>query len=94
MNTHSHSLEISRRAALQKLSCGFGNLALLSLMQNNASAVAPASSISPLAPKQSHFPAKAKRVFGWQATTAFPDLVDEMVRADLALVDSGTIGEQ
>jgi hypothetical protein len=62
MNTHSHSLEISRRVALQKLSCGFGNLALLSLMQNNVSAVAPASSISPLAPKQSHFPAKAKRV--------------------------------
>ena len=39
-------------------------------------------------------PAKAKRVLGWQATTAFPDLVNEMVRADLALVDGGVLGEQ
>jgi GDPmannose 4,6-dehydratase len=31
-------------------------------------------------------PAKAKRVLGWQATTAFPELVREMVREDLKTV--------
>jgi GDPmannose 4,6-dehydratase len=31
-------------------------------------------------------PAKAKRVLGWQATTAFPELVREMVREDLKAV--------
>jgi GDPmannose 4,6-dehydratase len=31
-------------------------------------------------------PAKAKRVLGWEATTAFPDLVREMVREDLETI--------
>lgn len=34
-------------------------------------------------------PAKAKRVLGWTFTTPFPELVKEMVKADLALVDKG-----
>ena len=36
-------------------------------------------------------PAKAKRELGWAATTSFPDLVKEMVAADLALVDKGDL---
>jgi len=34
-------------------------------------------------------PAKAKRLLGWSSSTAFSALVDEMVAADLALVDKG-----
>lgn len=34
-------------------------------------------------------PAKAERQLGWKPTTLFSALVDEMVAADLALVDSG-----
>jgi len=34
-------------------------------------------------------PAKAKRVLGWSSSTSFITLVEEMVAADLALVDSG-----
>ena len=34
-------------------------------------------------------PAKAKRELGWEAGTAFADLVKEMVLSDLALVDRG-----
>ena len=34
-------------------------------------------------------PAKAKRVLGWTPTTPFPRLVEEMVKADLALVEKG-----
>ena len=65
MNIHPHPIEISRRAALQRLSCGFGHLALLSLMNRESSAsAAPSSSagVSPLAAKKPHFSAKAKRV--------------------------------
>ena len=36
-------------------------------------------------------PAKARRELGWQATTLFADLVTEMVKADLALVDRGEL---
>ena len=36
-------------------------------------------------------PAKAKRVLGWEATTPFPALVEEMVRADVALLDKGDL---
>ena len=32
---------------------------------------------------------KAKTTFGWEAKTKFADLVNEMVLADLALVDAG-----
>lgn len=34
-------------------------------------------------------PAKAKKQLGWEPTTLFTDLVDEMVGADLAVVDAG-----
>ncbi|MEK7266036.1 MAG: GDP-mannose 4,6-dehydratase, partial [Pseudomonadota bacterium] len=34
-------------------------------------------------------PSKARKVLGWSHKTAFPDLVEEMVQADLAEVDAG-----
>jgi len=34
-------------------------------------------------------PAKAERQLGWKPTTLFSALVEEMVAADVALVDSG-----
>jgi len=36
-------------------------------------------------------PAKAEALLGWKATTTFPDLVTEMVEADLAMVDRGEL---
>ena len=45
----------TRRALLQRLACGFGGVALAGLLAEEASA-------DPLAPKPSHFAAKAKRV--------------------------------
>ena len=36
-------------------------------------------------------PAKAKAVLGWEATTTFRALVEEMVRADVALVAKGDL---
>ncbi len=50
-------LTISRREALQRSACGFGSLALAALGANHL----PAAE-SPLAAKQPHFPARAKRV--------------------------------
>ncbi len=59
----------SRRAVLQSSAVGFGSLALAALMQEEAlSAPIPHSAIripqssAPLAPKEPHFPARAKRV--------------------------------
>lgn len=48
---------ISRRQMLQTASCGFGALALAGLCSE-----ASAATSNPLSPRQSHFPAKAKRV--------------------------------
>ena len=36
-----------------------------------------------------HDPAKAKRQLGWQPTTLFTALVDEMVAADVEAIKSG-----
>ena len=47
---------LSRRDALKSLACGFGSLAFAGLAQERAFADA-----NPLAPKPTHFPAKAKR---------------------------------
>lgn len=56
---------LSRRQVLKSANAGFGYLALASLLGNSSPKVATAkeaSLLQPLAPKQSHFPAKAKRV--------------------------------
>ena len=55
--SNGRSGRLSRRDCLKSASAGFGWLALAGLCQHEASAYE-----SPLAPKQPHFPARAKRV--------------------------------
>ncbi len=58
-------VSLTRRGALQRAACGFGGLALASLCaENHGLADEPArpSATNPLAIKQPHFPARAKRV--------------------------------
>jgi len=50
---------LSRREMLRRVSCGFGYVALAGLCNEGRAAAPPAS---PLAPKQPHFAAKAKRI--------------------------------
>src|SRR5262245_43982130 len=50
---------VTRRAALKSMASGFGYLAFASLAHE---AAARETAKNPLAPKASHFPAKAKRV--------------------------------
>jgi hypothetical protein len=52
----------TRRSILQYTSTGFGWLAFNALHQQWANAAAPPKTLNPLAPKEPHFPAKAKRV--------------------------------
>lgn len=52
---------ISRRDWLQRSACGFGNLALLGLLAQEARGATGAET-NPLLPRSSHFPATAKRV--------------------------------
>lgn len=54
-----HPVYPNRREMLSTSGCGFGALALAALMSSDVTA---ASGIGPLAPKLSHFPARAKRV--------------------------------
>ena len=54
-----NTLRPSRRQLLQRAGAGFGSLALSALLADEARA-APA--IGPLAPKEPHFKARAKRV--------------------------------
>src|SRR5215207_9231041 len=49
----------SRRFLLQRSACGFGLMGLASMLGRTAAAAEPQN---PLAPKQPHFPARAKRV--------------------------------
>lgn len=49
----------SRRELLKKSAVGFGNLALLSMLNDEAQA---SKSKDPLAPKEPHFTPRAKRV--------------------------------
>ena len=60
MNTQNQQ-GISRRATLKSLASGFGYLAFAALA-NEAAAHAKPDPDDPLAPKQTHFPEKAKRV--------------------------------
>ncbi|MCB9873997.1 MAG: DUF1501 domain-containing protein [Planctomycetaceae bacterium] len=53
---------VSRRHALKSLSSGFGYLAFTSLAQRAAADDARSSKLGTLAPKATHFPARAKRV--------------------------------
>jgi len=54
---------LNRRQLLQRSAVGFGNLALLAMLADEARAAEAAEAAAdPLAPKQPHFPARAKRV--------------------------------
>lgn len=54
------TLSVSRREMLRRSAVGFGSLALASMLAEEAGA--SASPTDPLAPKATHFPARAKRV--------------------------------
>src|SRR5579872_1570920 len=54
-----HAAPLSRRDALRLAACGFGQVALLGLLGEEARS---ATSTSPLAPKQPHFEASARQV--------------------------------
>ena len=61
MNNRRFELPVlNRRQLLQRSAVGFGNLALLAMLAEEAQAAENA--VDPLAPKQPHFPARAKRV--------------------------------
>ncbi len=59
MKDPQNSMQPSRRFLLQRSACGFGLMGLASLLGRGRLA---AAGVDPLAPKQPHFPAKAKRV--------------------------------
>lgn len=64
MNYHALDAEdfaLTRREFLQRSGLGFGTFGLASLLGGQALGAEP-ESVSPLAPKDPHFPAKAKRV--------------------------------
>ena len=57
------SEQLSRRQWLRESACGFGHVALLSLLGSEASASSKSvSEVNPLSTRPPHFPAKAKRV--------------------------------
>lgn len=52
----------SRRAFLRQAGCGFGAVALAALLNQNEIGGTETATLSPLAPRRPHFPAKAKSV--------------------------------
>ncbi|GAB4156150.1 MAG: DUF1501 domain-containing protein [Planctomycetaceae bacterium] len=71
---------MSRRELLQRAGCGFGTLGLASLLAENQLTAARknqggTSSLNPLAPREPHFPAKAKHVI-WLFINGGPSHVD------------------
>ncbi|HYE18734.1 MAG TPA: DUF1501 domain-containing protein [Tepidisphaeraceae bacterium] len=52
----------SRRTFLRNAGCGFGMVALTSMLQSDSLLAAGAAPVNPLAPRPAHFAAKAKRV--------------------------------
>lgn len=53
---------ISRRLALRQMGCGFGALGLAGLFAAESRLIAAPKIINPFAPKEPHFPARAKRI--------------------------------
>ncbi|RLS41147.1 MAG: DUF1501 domain-containing protein [Planctomycetota bacterium] len=58
----AHAQAVSRRWFLRDCGVGLGAIAAGSLLTNDLSRAMAAESMNPLAPRQPHFPAKAKRV--------------------------------
>jgi hypothetical protein len=65
----------SRRDFLTKAGAGFGSLALLALLERDGLTADPAGTLHPLAPRQPHFPAKAKSVI-WCFLDGGPSHID------------------
>lgn len=83
MNALPHLL--SRRAALSSVSCGFGYLAFAGL------AARAAAADKPLAPKQPHFPPRAKRVI-FLCMSGGPSHVDTFDYKPRLIADAGKPG--
>ena len=77
---------VSRRALLQRSSVGFGSLALASMLANDTSATA--ASADPLAARQPHFPARAKRII-FLLMSGGPSQVDTFDPKPLLTRDDG-----
>lgn len=103
MNPLANSL--SRRALLARTGWGLGSIALASLLAENGYAAAPAADApgslrdDPLAPKPSHFPARAKAVIylGQIGAPSQLDLFDykpELVRLDGKPVPDSLVKDQ
>lgn len=65
----------SRRDFLTKAGAGFGGLALLALLEREGLSADPTGALHPLAPRQPHFPAKAKSVI-WCFLDGGPSHID------------------
>src|SRR5262245_26784542 len=65
----------TRRDFLQKAGAGFGLLALAELLRAGNPPAATAVAIAPLAPRQPHYPAKAKAII-WLFMEGAPSSVD------------------
>lgn len=79
---------VSRRQALKAAAVGFGSLALRSLLAESAGADSLSAPGNPLAPKQPHFPARAKRVI-FLFMTGGPSQVDTFDPKPLLTRDDG-----
>ena len=83
INFPSH---FTRRALLQRSAVGFGSLALASMLANDTSATS--ASTDPLAAKQPHFPARAKRII-FLLMSGGPSQVDTFDPKPLLTRDDG-----
>jgi hypothetical protein len=78
---------LTRRHFFKHSAAGLGAIALASLLKSEGATLAPSAAANPLAPKQPHFPGKAKRVIYLHLTGSPPhlDLWDykpELVKRD------------
>ena len=88
MNTCGHITSLlTRRSLLKNLSCGFGWLAFSDLVARAATATGP------LAPKPTHFPAKAKRVI-FLCMRGGPSHVDTFDYKPMLTADNGKVGKR
>ena len=62
MNSVNHLQQLTRRHLFSRCSMGLGSMALASMIADQATGAPRANVRNPLAPKPTHFPAKAKNV--------------------------------
>jgi len=78
---------LTRRHFFKQSTMGLGAIALASLLNNHGANIAASASANPLAPRQPHFPGKAKRVIYLHLTGSPPhldlwDYKSELVKRD------------